>query len=99
MAGAVPGGFQYCGNQCAGVGMLRVGEYLFITPDFDYLAQIHDGYTIGDVPDDTQIVRNEKYRQLIAQVTMVNGNYVNNGQSRYQFALLYTLFEIQLKLH
>src|SRR5215470_5224804 len=50
----------HSGQECLGVGMLRVRKDLLHRPHFDDLANIHYGHTIADMANDAEIMRDEE---------------------------------------
>ena len=52
--------FRYCGNQALRVWMLRISEYLVHGALLDNLSFAHDSDAVGNVPHDTDVVRDEE---------------------------------------
>ena len=57
-------------EQALGVGVARIREELVRRCHLDDPAEVHDGDSVGDVPDDRHVVRDQKQRQseLLAQL-------------------------------
>ncbi len=53
-------------EQRFGVGMLRISEDFLHRALLDDLALFHHAYAVGDLPDDAEIVRDEKHRHAEA---------------------------------
>ena len=52
--------FRYCSNQALRVWMLRIPEYLVHGALLDNLSFAHDSDAVGNVPHDTDVVRDEE---------------------------------------
>ena len=53
------------GQETAGVRVLRVGEEGLGGALFDDAAVLHDGYAVGNLGDDGQVVRDEEHGQVM----------------------------------
>lgn len=54
------GGIGEDGEEGLGVGVLGVGEDRFGGAGFDDAAEVHDGYSVGDVPGEAQVVGDDQ---------------------------------------
>ena len=68
-------------QQALGIGMSGRAENVGLCTEFDQAAGVHDGYAIGDVRDDGEVVRDEEHRQskFVAKVVEQVENLLLDG--------------------
>ena len=54
-----------CGEQTASVRVLRLAEEVQSGGLFDDQSMLHDGYAVGNLRDDGEIVGDEEHREVV----------------------------------